>query len=488
MAHGHSHGGVACDGNHTRMNDDPVKKRRKAKKNRKDKDRSTSNRKGKKNKNSAIPCCSKERGIPRHCCCHELCCGWNGCGKRHNIKHLPLFQCMDPKKYRPGQRRRHSRCWYCCRNVGNWITFFFILIGLGGAIAALALYLAPCKPNISYSTNLRNRTVANSSVVKTVNYNYDGANVFIMLDFSGSISSVYDQEIESAEMILDYFKTNLHAQAPFHAGAIRWSSTVSYLTASGVDAKLGPDIDITARALKEQKGVSPTGGTEFGGPMFWAWREFQERSTGAVDIDPANTHHNFAIFVTDGEPQDYMNSGSLKYPYNGETLDRPFAPGGSYSGSLNSATSQGICVPKGWTDAECKTANVIRTVKDLPNTKVMGIFVGDKDVGQNGVPVLHNASSCDEYTFDQNTWTSPCPFFTSADNFNELKLALDDLMSKLAAEVSVSSKVVTEERVVEELVTDEIVEEVYTCEKNTDVLLLALLLLPLLIWLMAVPT
>ena len=222
--------------------------------------------------------------------------------------------------------------------------------------------------------------------------------------------------------------------------------------------------------------------------MFWAWREFQERSTGAVDIDPANTHHNFAIFVTDGEPQDYMSSGSLKYPYNGETLDRPFAPGGSYSGSLDSATSQGICDPKGWTDAECKTANVIRTVKDLPNTKVMGIFVGDKDVGQNGVPVLHNASSCDEYTFDQNTWTSPCPFFTSADNFNELKLALDDLMSKLAAEVSVSSKVVTEERVVEELVTDEIVEEVYTCEKNTDVLLLALLLLPLLIWLMAVPT
>ena len=107
MAHGHSHGGVACDGSHTRMNDDPVKKRRKAKKNRKNKDRSTSNRKGKKNKNSAIPCCSKERGIPRHCCCHELCCGWNGCGKRHNIKHLPLFQCMDPKKYRPGQRRRH---------------------------------------------------------------------------------------------------------------------------------------------------------------------------------------------------------------------------------------------------------------------------------------------------------------------------------------------------------------------------------------------
>jgi hypothetical protein len=118
----------------------------------------------------------------------------------------------------------------------------------------------------------------------------------------------------------------------------------------------------------------------------------------------------------------------------------------------------------------------------------MGIFVGDKSVGQNGVPILHNVSSCDDYTFNQATWSSKCPFFTAADDFTALNLALDGLMSKLAAEVSVSSEVITEEREVEELVTITNSEPVYTCEKNTDILLLALLLLPLLVWLMAVPT
>ena len=118
----------------------------------------------------------------------------------------------------------------------------------------------------------------------------------------------------------------------------------------------------------------------------------------------------------------------------------------------------------------------------------MGIFVGDKGVGENGVPILHNVSSCDNYVFDQTIWSSKCPFFTAADDFTALNLALDGLMAKLAAEVSVSSKVVTEEREVEELVTVTNTEPVYTCEKNTDILLLALLLLPLLIWLMAVPT
>lgn len=357
MPSGHSHGGVACDGNH---GDEFVKTKRKKNKKSKSK-RNKNGRKSKKVKQLPPICACKERGLPRHCCCHELCCGWNGCGKRHNIKHLPLFECMDKKKYRPGQRRRHSRCFYCYRNLGNWLTLLFTLIGLGGAIAALVIYLQPCKPNITYITSLQNRTVSNSSVIKTVNYNYDGANVLIMLDYSGSIRSEWQSEVDSAERILEYFKKNLHAQAPFHAGAIRWGSNANYLkTASGIEAKLGPNIAITEQALSHAKTLSPNEGTNFKGPMYWFYREVIERSTGAVDINPKNVHHNFAIFITDGESSDYMKRGSAKNPYTqGNTLDIPFK--GDYSGGgADDGTKAGLCTPKGWPDSECQTANVIR--------------------------------------------------------------------------------------------------------------------------------
>ena len=54
------------------------------------------------------------------------------------------------------------------------------------------------------------------------NYKYDGANVVIMLDFSGSISGEWVEEVESAEMVIDFFKKNMSAQSPFRAAAIRW--------------------------------------------------------------------------------------------------------------------------------------------------------------------------------------------------------------------------------------------------------------------------
>ena len=305
-------------------------KRRKRKRRRKEVDPTTAvevqhlnlkKKKKKKGKALAPMCDCKKRGLPRHCCCHELCFGWNGCGPRHNIKHLPMFECTDKKKYRPGQRRRHSRCFYCYRNLGNWLTAFFILIGLGGAIAALVLYLAPCSPNITYNTYLQNRTLTNSSVVKQTNYNYDGANVVLMLDFSGSIGNEWVSEVESAEQVLSYFKNNLDAQAPFRAASIIWggdpafmetSGSASNWKAGGVDgsgtgeqAKLTDDIDLIDRALVYAKTYGTSGGTNFKAPFFWFQREIKERGTGAVDIDPSNTHHNFAVFITDGEASDY---------------------------------------------------------------------------------------------------------------------------------------------------------------------------------------
>ena len=324
MAHGHSHGGVACDGNHDKAKKKKKKKKKKGgRSNNGSRGATSKSKKKKKKKGKALaPMCDcKKRGLPRHCCCHELCFGWNGCGPRHNIKHLPMFECTDKKKYRPGQRRRHSRCFYCYRNLGNWLTAFFILIGLGGAIAALVLYLAPCSPNITYNTYLQNRTLTNSSVVKQTNYNYDGANVVLMLDFSGSIGNEWVSEVESAEQVLSYFKNNLDAQAPFRAASIIWggdpafmetSGSASNWKAGGVDgsgtgeqAKLTDDIDLIDRALVYAKTYDTSGGTYFKAPFFWFQREIKERGTGAVDIDPSNTHHNFAVFITDGEASDY---------------------------------------------------------------------------------------------------------------------------------------------------------------------------------------
>ena len=94
--------------------------------------------------------------------------------------------------------------------------------------------------------------------------------------------------------------------------------------------------------------------------------------------------------------------------------------------------------------------------------------------------------SCDGYTYDKDAAVQKCPYFTQTSNFAQLQAALQAIIGTLTAEVGTFAEVIIEENVSEENVTDEI--EVLTCEKNTDFLLLALLLLPLLIWLMAVPT
>ena len=468
MPHGHSHGGVACDGNHGKTEKGGRRGGRGKSKNNGRNTGSGKKSKGRNKKNVArkikkkrgkhvLPCCAcKDRGLPRHCCCHELCCGWNGCGPRHNIAHLPLMECLDKKKYRPGQRRRHSRCFYCYRNLGNWLTLLFTLIGLGGAIVALALYLAPCTPNITFNVRTVNRTIANSSVVKQVNYKYDGANVVLMMDYSGSITGEWQDEVKAAEAVINIFKQEMNANSPFRAAALKWSSDVNYLTTdSNVDAVLTADIDIIDRALAYAKtpgSPQPSGGTNFFPAFGQFYIEIKERSTGAVDVDPNNVHHNFAIFITDGDASDY------------DISDKPFSSDQGSQGT-GGETKDKMCVPLGWPDKDCTAANVIRTIKDMPNTRVLGIFVGDSD---DGSAAVHSVSSCDSYTYDYTTKTSPCPYFTSASDFAQLNTALASLMAGLAAEVSVTSSVVTEERQVQEEVTDEIREEVITCEKNTD--------------------
>ena len=297
------------------------------------------------------PCCDKSRGLPRHCCCHELCCGLNGCGERHNIKHLPLLECTDKKKYRKGQRRRHSRCFYCYRNVGNWLTLLFVLIGLGGAIAALALYLAPCTPD--YHTYLANVTSETATVSERTVTKYDGANVMLMLDCSGSIQDLWTDEIDSAEQVLDIFKTNLHPQTPFRAGAVRWGSDAEYMNTlangKGTDTKLSPDIADTRAGLTAARSNPPSGSTYFMFPFYYFYREIMERSTGAVDTDPNNKHHNFMVFITDGVATDYK---ALK----GNGKDVPFS--GDYTiSTTDAAVNDGICKPKGF---DCAATNVIR--------------------------------------------------------------------------------------------------------------------------------
>ena len=192
-----------------------------------------------KKKKHVLPMFDRRRGLPRHCMCLEMCFGWNGQGPRHNIEHLPPFECMDKKSYRPGQRRRHSRFFYCYRNVGNWVTALFVLIGLVSAVLALWLYFRPCTPIVDRYEVLENLTEYSDEKVTHVNYKYDAANVLIMLDFSGSISGLWTQELQAAESVIDIFQRNLSASAPFRAGAIRWGTDPAYLTARAGPAGSG---------------------------------------------------------------------------------------------------------------------------------------------------------------------------------------------------------------------------------------------------------
>ena len=502
--HGHSHGGVPCDGNHDhshgRRSGDAVeydakgrrKKRKKKKKSSSDRDRggsssrehdrrsnrrhrdekkgrsgdgrgrekrsSRENKRRKGKKKHVLPMFDRRRGLPRHCMCLEMCYGWNGHGPRHNIQHLPHFQFMDKKKYRPGQRRRHSRFFYCYRNVGNWITALFIIIGLTSGILALWLYLQPCTPIVDRYDVVENLTLYNAEEVTHVNYKYDAANVLIMLDYSGSISGMWEDEVTAAESVIDIFQKNLSASAPFRAGAIRWGSTPAYLDApagppgSGLRAHttaLDQDIGGLKRALAKAKSLNPSESTAFLEPFAWYEREMDRRSTRAI-MGPNSgiVHHEFAVFITDGEASDYKPYGSPA------GRDTPFSGTYAKSGSSDDAVRM-FCNKRGWCDGggggntcsdgiaidpatgkikkwpcpcasgqpaptgskECSAANVIRRVKDRPNTKVLGIFVGDAD--SDGATALHTLSSCDSYGPDPQK----CPYFTSVEDFAVLQVS-----------------------------------------------------------------
>ena len=431
----------------------------------------TGRKKGKRKIKNLLPMFDRRRGMPRHCMCFELCLGWNGHGPRHNIQHLPLFQYMDKKQYRPGQRRRNSRFRYCYRNVGNWITGFFSFVGLVSAILALWLYLKPCTPIIEDYEVLENVTVYSDEKVQHTNYKYDAANVLIMLDFSGSITeSMWIEEVEAAETVIDIFQKNLAASVPFRAGAIRWGDDPSFLTAragpagSGlgpITTVLGQDIGGLRRALEESKLQTPGQNTLFLQPFAWYEREMDLRSTRTIMSKKSGiVHHEFAVFITDGAAIDYT-------PYvNNNGHDQPFS--GSYS-SIYSGYDQAVkmfCNKRGWCSGAgsecadghaidpvtgrektwpcpcvsyspsrpltgppgsgsetCSTANVIRRVKDRPNTKVLGIFVGRSN--DNGNIALHNLSSCDSYTMDPKTHDSQCPFFASVEDFSALQVSIE---------------------------------------------------------------
>ena len=147
---------------------------------------------------------------------------------------------------------------------------------------------------------------------------------------------------------------------------------------------------------------------------------------------------NFVIFLTDGLANDYKPDNNGK--------DQPFS--GDYSGKrLQYAGEPGkeFCRGRGWCSIKedncntksnvsnaptCRSANVIRAVKDIPGTKVIGVFVGDKKRNTNGPQVLHNVSSCDAYTFDSQ-YPHACPNTFSADSFDDVKTNIIPSVQKL---------------------------------------------------------
>jgi hypothetical protein len=140
------------------------------------------------------------------------------------------------------------------------------------------------------------------------------------------------------------------------------------------------------------------------------------------------------IFLTDGLASDYKPDNQGK--------DLPF--GGDYSKPLQYAGAPGeeFCRSRGWCDSgesgcittpkvdasTCSPANVIRSVKDMPGTNVVGVYVGDR--AGYGPQVLHNVSSCDTYTFDP-AHPHACPNTFSADSFVSLKATIIPTVNKL---------------------------------------------------------
>ncbi len=146
---------------------------------------------------------------------------------------------------------------------------------------------------------------------------------------------------------------------------------------------------------------------------------------------------NFVIFLTDGLASDYKPDNNGKdQPFSGDyskPLEYAGAPGVEFCRSRGWCNSdQSDCVNKHGVDAStCSPANVIRAVKDIPGTKVIGIFVGDRK--GDGPQILHNVSSCDAYTFDPLK-PHACPNTFSTDSFASLKTSIIPTVNMLMKE------------------------------------------------------
>jgi len=168
-----------------------------------------------------------------------------------------------------------------------------------------------------------------------------------------------------------------------HAGAITWGNTPAYLMDGSSAATLRPDIASLERAFVDAKSLSPSGSTYYGAPFTWFANELKLR--GAAAQKPkyqADRQQNFIIFLTDGLASDYKPDSNGK--------DHPFSK--DYSTLLEYAGDRGeeFCHTRGWCDSDtqqhvcvnklgvnastCASANVIRTVKDIPGTKVIGKY------------------------------------------------------------------------------------------------------------------
>ena len=210
--------------------------------------------------------------------------------------------------------------------------------------------------------------------------------------------------------IVSAFKTEIATSSSstihFNAGAITWGTTPSYLKDGGNVSTLKSDLASLERAFAAAKSLEPSGVTYYGAPFTWFEHELKSRGAASQEGSyQAQRQLNFVIFLTDGLSNDYQPD-----PTNGK--DMPF--GGDYSTPLSYAGDFGetFCGNRGWCNAlengckntgvdasaTCSSANVIRAVKDIPGTTVVGIYVGDRK--GYGPQVLHNVSSCDEYEFD----------------------------------------------------------------------------------------
>jgi len=166
-----------------------------------------------------------------------------------------------------------------------------------------------------------------------------------------------------------------------HAGAITWGNTPAYLMDGSSAATLRSDIASLERAFVDAKSLSPSGSTYYGAPFTWFANELKLRGAAAQKSKyQADRQQNFIIFLTDGLASDYKPDSDGK--------DQPFSK--DYSTLLEYAGDRGeeFCLTRGWCDSDtqqhvcvnkfgvnastCASANVIRTVKDIPGTKVIG--------------------------------------------------------------------------------------------------------------------